>query len=340
MALPEVRAGTTATYGVVEAQMLTDAQLEMRKTGISATEISAVVGLNPYLDTQRLWGLKMGLLESEPETAAQRAGRHLEGAVAAWYEEETGTKLLGDGKETLRHPDPDLSWVLATPDRWTLDASGRVVRLIEIKTAGFGALDEWGFEPDAIPRHYLIQVTWQMGVVGVQECDVAALLMGRDFRIYPQRFDADLFAMLVEAGRSFWFDHVVTGEPPPLAPGPGARALLHGRYPTVRGSMRSAPRSAEAWAHQYLDARDGIKVLKDLQEEAQINLCAAIGDAMGFESGTWSATWKAAAGRPNWKNIAEELAGGRVSRELVQRHTPSPTRTFRCRRRDELEEDE
>ena len=72
---------------------------------------------------------------------------------------------------------------------------------------------------DDLPAHYVAQVQWQLHVTGLPAAWVAALQFpfGRPrFTIFELAADAGHQAELTAAAETFWNDHVVTGNPPPL----------------------------------------------------------------------------------------------------------------------------
>jgi predicted phage-related endonuclease len=91
--------------------------------------------------------------------------------------------------------------MLASIDRLSKDGK----RVVELKTCSAYHQNEWG-EPgtDEVPEAYLVQVTHQLAVSGLQIADIAVLIGGTDFRIYTvERSDA-LIDRLVEIENDFW----------------------------------------------------------------------------------------------------------------------------------------
>lgn len=159
--------------------------LEARRKGITASEISVVLGLSPWDSPYALFHRKLGILPPIEDNAAMERGRVLEPYVvekfAAAHED---LMVAGTGRELFAHD--DRPWQMATPDRlltddMRMDFDGeRVIEefepvaLLETKTAS--DMSDWG-EPgtDEIPVHYRAQVLWQMDVMGVAKAYVAVL---------------------------------------------------------------------------------------------------------------------------------------------------------------------
>lgn len=310
--------------------MLTAAQIERRRSGLGSSDIGAIAGVSPHASALDIYCLKTGLAESSPETPAQRAGRHLEAAVAAMYAEREAAEIAPARVAWPRSVDgtiqsPFHPWALATPD-FAVVEDGAIARILEIKTAGSYRSHEWGEDgTDGIPLHYLAQVTWQMGVAGIGRCDLAALIGGQDLRVYRIAFDPELWAMLVDAGGHFW-TRVLEQHPPEIDGSESARAYLHARYPRQRTPLRMASPEAERWATQLAKARADLEAAESAKTEAENRIKEAIAESEGLEGEGWRATWKAAAtGGVDWKGVAESLG---ATPALIAQHTRPEPRKF------------
>lgn len=313
--------------------MLSAADLEIRRTGIGASEAWKVVEGKGAHD---VW-----LRLVHPELAqfhvnvAMRKGTILEGLVAELYGERHGIELVGDGAGTRRHPEHPM--VLATIDRITPAGD----KLVEIKCPTWRTKGDWGHDgSQQFPLKYRIQCLIQMAVTGVRSCDLTALIEGEDeVRVYPVAWDEELAELVIDRLRRFWHDHVVTKEPPPADGSASASEMLSKRFPKNTGTTRPASdetivslTTGDTWAGDVALARElaSIRASKKQLEERErllVNLAKErTGDLDGVE-GCWS--WKAPAkgnGTTAWKAVAQELA---PSRELIAKHTTPAARTFR-----------
>lgn len=263
---------------------LTAEQQQLRSRGIGASEIASIVGLNPWRSAHDVWLLKRGLVDSESNVQS-RMGQRIEACVLDEYREETGATLAFPG--TVFHPEE--SWMLCTPDAF-VEAERRIV---EVKCVGWRSAFHWGDEEDAIPDYYRPQIAWQLEVLGVAECHVAAWIGGSDFRIYTVRRSEALIAALIEAGRRFWFDHVLTGEPPTVDGTAGARRMLAELYPRNTKSLIKATSEHDALADTLERARVAFEEAEFVKKAAENRFIEAIGDADGIEGADWKATYRA-----------------------------------------------
>lgn len=182
---------------------------QARRRGIGASEISAVVGLNPWTSAFQLWHVKKGNL---PEPDASNPlfywGHALEPLVAARFAE---LHPEYDVHNTGTHRHSDREWQFANLDRELIDGNGWYP--LEIKTTKYP--DGWGRSgSDEIPVHVRCQVMQQMDVFDAPYAWVAVLIGGSDYREYRIDFDEADAAALREAGAAFWASLQTDDEPP------------------------------------------------------------------------------------------------------------------------------
>lgn len=306
--------------------MLTQAQIDIRKTGIGASEIGAVAGLSPYAGPLDIYLRKLDLVEDNAGEAALW-GQRLEPIIAEEYERRTGIKLSQG--ETRRHPKEP--WIIATPDRIAKD------RLVECKTASLRVAHRWGEpETDQVPEEYLAQAMWQMLVYGAKRVDFALLLGGQEFRTYIVRWDAELAQLLIKKGRAFWFDHVLAAVPPPKGSAQAIADLLRHKHPANTQPMRSATAEEMDLLRRLAAARAKAQAANEEKELLEAMVKQAIGDAEGISASFGRVTWKKNkdSRKVNWEAVARELG---ASDDLIEKHTttkPGP-RVLRCKFEDE-----
>lgn len=313
---------------------LTAAQHAMRMTGIGASEIGTVAGLVPYARPIDVWLVKRGLREPFEGNQATRMGTALEPVIANIYAAE----YLGPGERvvqpseawpdavdgTLRHPDHP--WVLASPDRAVM-VGGKVVRLVEIKTAGPRTAYLWGDAHDAVPNGYRAQVEWQMAVTGVPVVDLVVLLAGEEVRAYRIERDPELWEYLLSIGRDFW-RRVQDGIEPPVDGSESWRDYIASRFPKGEG-LRTATADEAALIEALDTVKRSIRELEEREADIENRLKLAIGNSEGIVTPSLRATWKAdKTGPVAWKAVAEEL-GAADKPEVVARHVGVPTRKLK-----------
>lgn len=316
---------------------LTERQLEMRRTGIGASEAAVPAGYHPFMTAWDLWNAKVnGIVEAENN--AMRAGSYLEPAVAKWYSDETGNAV--HKCQTRRHRKH--RWMLATADRQVV-VDGKRGKLVEIKVPGRRG-DRWGYDSDSVPPYVLFQAQQQMAVYEQEEVDVAALfLQTRELAIYSIKRNEELIQSLIEINGNWWRTYVVANEPPPMDGSSGASDWLRQRFGSPDQELVPATAEAEEWARSYASAQELIKsgeLVKDLNGNL---LRLEIGDHAGVVGPWGKVTWKPQRGRTNWKAVVEEvrcrLAGisaGDVVDLAIAKHTPPSIRVLRVSFKDAL----
>lgn len=281
---------------------LTPEQQAIRLTGIGASEIGAVAGLDPYRKPIDVFALKLGLVPPFEGNRFTKWGQRLEEAIACAYAEEQDVSLTIPG--TLRHPKRAI--MLATPDRLVYRPFGAApIRLLQVKTASVRQADHWGDGPDEVPDQYLAQVAWEMAVTDLPEADLAVLIGGNDDRLYRIPRDLELEGQLIEIGERFWRDHIVTKTPPKVDGTEQYSEYLRRRFPRDNRPLLPATDEAIALRDELRKRRTTRDVAAVAEEETANQLRALIGDAAGIED---VATWKQARSSNliDWESIARK----------------------------------
>lgn len=286
--------------------MLTQAQLEMRRSGIGASEIPAVVNQSPFMDRPMLYALKTGLIE-QVESPAMTAGGWLEDGVAARAAHERGWKLQRCNR-TLRHREH--KWMLATPDRFVVVNRKRDSG-VEIKTSH--SLDThagWGEDgSNQVPPHVHCQVQQQMSVTGMRVTHVVLFTFAdRQQRYYEVPHSQALEDVLVAAGTDFWNNHVLADVPPPIdMRSPYTKRVLGLLYPDPSDVIQPAPLASDEWAVKLADARkrkDDVEAEVEMLENVMRNF---VGEAKGIE-GIWGKfLWSKVKGKVHDSKLIDHL---------------------------------
>ena len=187
--------------------------LKERGNRIGGSNISAVLGLNPYQSPYDLWLRLTGREEPPAENNHMIAGRFLENAVAEWFDYETPHHVVKASAKNLLFEHPEHKFLVASPDRKVyLDGSRKKENtvLAEIKTTGRN------IDPDSIPPEWFIQPTYYCGILGYKRFIVIWYDRHRnniDFKLYD--FDKELYDYIIEKAVFFWNEYVVKDKRPP-----------------------------------------------------------------------------------------------------------------------------
>ena len=206
--------------------------------GIGGSDIAAVLGISKWKSPFDVWAKLVGQAPEIEQNQAMEWGTILEPVVARHYTQgHPGEFLTQPGR--LAHP--HLPYVCGTPD--FLVHSGedtKLLRGLEIKTAGLRAASFWGSEGDAIPEEYLVQCAWYMIVTGLETWDVAVLLGGQEYREYTLVADQELQKLLLAQAAQFWAKHVLTGLPPEPGGSESTAHTIRSLYPRSIANMKTA----------------------------------------------------------------------------------------------------
>ena len=198
--------------------------LKNRYNGIGGSEISAVVGCNPYLDNVTLWKIKTGQLT--PEDISEKsyvkygtqAEMHLRGLFRLDFPEYEVEYIENNSFKNDRFP-----WALASVDGWLTDADGRK-GILEIKTTEIlqsMQKEKWNKQ---IPMNYYCQCLFYMAVLEADFCILKAqlktvydgipYLQTKHYKIERAEVEEDIQYLMSE-GAKFW-EYVKSGKMPPL----------------------------------------------------------------------------------------------------------------------------
>jgi len=146
--------------------------LKHRMQGIGGSEISAVVGLNPYMSNVDLWERKLGIVEPEDisDKPYVQYGNRAESLLRELFKLDFPQyEVFYEENNSFRNS--KYPWALASLDGWLRDEKGRV-GVWECKTTNIlqsRQKEKWNHQ---IPTNYFCQVLFYMAVI---EADFAIL---------------------------------------------------------------------------------------------------------------------------------------------------------------------
>lgn len=228
--------------------MLTAEQKEIRKTGLGATDCSAVMGLSPYRTPYELWMIKTGRMEETTILDDDRLRlRHAhEETIAREYAFRNNCKLKRVNQTVFHKKYP---FMLCNLDRVIIGQR----RIVECKSSTGFLRSIWGETgSDEAPIYYMLQVQHQIACADYDDADIAALIDIDDYRIFKQPRNEKVIAKIEESCERFWIENVLADK----APEATNRSDLKLMYPTNNGNYIEA--TAEIL--QYIDEVNAVKV--------------------------------------------------------------------------------
>lgn len=284
--------------------------LKLRQSGIGGSDISAILGENPYKTAYDLYQEKVGEISETPMSEPAYWGTILEDVVAKEYAQRNDTKVQRVNF-LIRHPHHDFA--IANIDRAVInpEIAGNVRikdgmlttdRLLEVKTASEYSKSNWGDEAtDQVPDHYNLQCQWYMGITGVHHCDLALLLGGNKYRQYSIDFDPELFEMMIAVASDFWHNHVLAKVEPTPTTLTNAKRKYAKSNPDSTLDIAFDDDDSIAIIDKYLELKDQQKQLEHKLETAQVNIINLIGhnETLAVD-GEIVATYKTQKGRESF----------------------------------------
>lgn len=250
---------------------------------VTASEIPAVLGLDPWTSPFSLWWQKKQGWATE-DNQHMLVGRVLEAGVLALFQRARSDRPIIPGG---LYAHPDRPWQMATPDAigWHHPAGpscddglpedcGCPAVTVQAKTCARMS-DDWGPEgTDEIPVNYRAQVLWEMDTYGCRLGYLAVLfLQDKTFRWYLiQRDDRDIHVMVTRAEqfRASLDDDM----PPPVDGHPSTLTTVKALHPDLVDTVAEIPAPLAAAYRRGLALAKRVKAVNDRTE-------ARLRDAMG-----------------------------------------------------------
>jgi predicted phage-related endonuclease len=310
---------------------LSKEQKELRRSGITASELAVLCGLSRWSSPIAIYAEKMGQPLEDTAGLPAELGDLLEEPLAKLYSERTGLHLARC--RTMRSPVH--ARVLATldragfPERRTSRAylstpaelEGAID--VEFKTTTWRLKDEWGVPgTDQVPERTVVQVQVQMGVTGLRHADVGVLFDRDSFDIYHVPFNEQLWLGLVEVANRFWVDHVEAGRPPLPDASDKYKEYLSKAFPATTGEvleLQAGDARAEL-VRRYAQLSALEKATEAEKKLAGNQLRALLGEAKAFTVpglGTLNRVWTKASTGTDWEALARALAPPEVLNEKL-----------------------
>lgn len=255
---------------VLSAHAPREEWLAYRRSGITATDLVAIMGQSAYRTAFDIWTDKV-MPPPEDETDIGEAGfwgQRLEEPVAQAWAEKHNVRirrigLVANDKNT---------WALASLDRIVNGCpDGRCA--LEVKTRNLFVQSEW---EKALPVDVETQVRWQLLVTGLDHAHVAALIGGQRMVEHRVDRDAEKEQRLIDAAKIIW-DAVVDRLPPNLPADLWTSDFLEQRHPDRTGEIEVGDEAFEL-AADYNRISNDIKYLEAEKAKIRTAMIGTLGE--------------------------------------------------------------
>lgn len=182
--------------------------LEFRKGGIGGSEVSAVLGVNPYMTRYQLWRLKKGLDTPQEPHYRMKIGTYMEDVISKLYQDETGRNVIKSSAGDWLVQSTEKPHLFASPDRtfWISESDKKTKQnkgVLECKNTML-PIDE-----NNIPTYWFVQNQWEIGIHGSNFGSIAWFSRGNDFAYNDYVLDKNFFEYMVGEVDKFWFEYII-----------------------------------------------------------------------------------------------------------------------------------
>ncbi len=201
-------------------EMSREEWLTYRHTGLGASEVGIILGLDDYTSSLELFHYKIGsVAKFDVEGMSQFMGREQEDLVAKlwqyWDGDEqsmienfrTGRIIRKCQRVNAFMRNPEYPWLYVSLDRKINKQGDKGEGTLEIKTIGGYEADKWAA---GLPPKYVTQVQTQMLVGEFGWGEMAILQDGRKMNVLPFDRSPGIMEHIVTKTKAFW-DKIVQG---------------------------------------------------------------------------------------------------------------------------------
>lgn len=326
--------------------MSRDEWLSYRHTGLGASEVGTVLGLDDYTSSLELYYYKIGEVPKfDTESMASFMGREQEDLIARLWQYWEGTEdsmirnfragrvVRKCARVNAYVRNPAFPWLYVSLDRKINKYDERGEGTLELKTINGWEADKW---ESGLPPKYVTQVQTQIGVCEFGWGEMALLQDGRRMNVLPLDVSDTIFNHVVVTTKRFWdkveegrklvnekykclveFNHrrveELTAEIDKLAPEPDG-TLAYANYLKERFNKPSnlEREGTEEEFSAAIYQRDAADRLKEIQEQKLLHenvLKAAMGNSVQILN------FGPVRGKVYWSNYAN---GNRVFRNKIK----------------------
>lgn len=233
--------------------------LNSRQGTLGSSEIGTVAGVNKYDTCYQLYRRKKGLDLQKEETFEMQMGHLLEPIVAHLYEKETASQIVKESEAEFVVKHPTIDYFQASPDRYFYDQDNELC-ILECKTT------QMKIDPLELPKYWICQLQWQLGICGLKKGVIAWLISGHIFGYKEFDFDSELFRYLEDVGKDFWERYIIGDEIPDVST-PEDIAI---RYPApIEGTVIEATDEILETINKLSETKRQKKELEERQKELE-----------------------------------------------------------------------
>ena len=287
---------------------------------IGGTDISSIIGCNPWQSAFGLYQKIIGEAEPVKDNAAMERGRAYESVLGDLYEVENNidlTEVFVSGINQLPHGQYD--FIKGSPDvlYQSFDPYNKPSFGLEIKTADISQRQHYDFtasEP-MIPMHYYLQCQWYAGLAKVDHWDFIVGFFVGDKMVSHEScsfaFNKKLYNVMVDEAVKFWETHIVPRNPPDDATPVEMESYYRRKFPqhtTGKHALRTT--ETDNTVVDYINRAKQIKELERLQQIDKSTIIMILKDCELLETPLGNVTYKTNKNtiKTDWENVSTGLS--------------------------------
>jgi putative phage-type endonuclease len=190
--------------------------LDFRLNGIGGSEVAAILGLNPYSSSHKLFYQKLQEVDYDPENVHMFWGKEHEDKIAEiWEFHDPANPAFENTMQNRRENktvrkcrrvnayiiNPEFPNLFASVDRLINKGDNEKEGILECKTISAYAAKIWDV---GIPPMYIAQLQFYLLVCELEYGELATLKDGKYFEVLPFERNEQFFNLIKEASAEFW----------------------------------------------------------------------------------------------------------------------------------------
>jgi putative phage-type endonuclease len=269
-------------------------QVNLRLTGVSASDVAAVCGFSPWKGPHAVWLDKVGKAKPMTDNTSMERGRLFEEPIVRLVAGHEGifVRNVGERQETIKSKRYPLA--IATPDALaSRKLEGRIFAVVEAKSPGENTWSHWIIGKKVYPPRYVIaQTQWQMAVLNVKVGFIGALVKS-DLLYWRIEFDSRMFSSMYATVKKFWKNYVIKKIPPPVDFGNArlVKQFLKDFYVQKKDKIEFDSKLNKV-AGKLLTVNGLISGYNDEKDKLENIIKDRIRESAGVKGDFWRATWR------------------------------------------------
>lgn len=261
-----------------------------RRTGLGASDLPAIVGVDTFKGEYGLWAEKRATETPEDSPSdVMRFGSFVESYALARWQESTGLPLVTG--ETFA----DDRW----PNLWaTLDGRQPDRRI--------GVEAKYTTRSEELPEKWVVQALAQVGLADLDAVDIVRVNARGEVTVHRVERDDGRIGLLLGLGQAWYERYVLGGEEPPLDGSPEAKRALDRLVGT---EQRDADDDQAGMLAELRRTRKALERLHAADERLVRDIKASMAGAGVLVAPAARVTWAPVKGRTTvgWQQVAEGL---------------------------------